>query len=93
MFQHAIIALVEGGLAGGRLSILLGVLAHLSPFGVLGELPGEVAERLKVKIVELNARLQALAPAAPDVAPGAASAASPTAETRQAAQQALKKLE
>lgn len=57
VFEHAVVALIEGALLAVGLSSLFGWLAHALPFGALGELPGEVLTRVRPTPFDLGVAL------------------------------------
>ncbi|HLB46810.1 MAG TPA: DUF389 domain-containing protein [Anaerolineales bacterium] len=57
MFEHAVIALIEGALLAIGLSAAIGWLAHASPFGALNELPHEVLARTRPTPFDLGIAL------------------------------------
>lgn len=77
MFQFAVIALVEGALLAVGLSTALGWVAHISPFGALTELPGEVLARTRPNPFDLGIALAGGAAAAYALAQPKISAALP----------------
>ena len=77
VFQHAVIALVEGALLAAGLATALGWLAHVSPFGALTELPSEVLARTRPNPFDLGIALAGGAAAAYALAQPKISAALP----------------
>lgn len=57
MFEHAVIALIEGALLAVGLSAVIGWLAHASPFDALTELPREVLARTRPTPFDLGVAL------------------------------------
>ncbi len=77
MFQHAVLALVEGILLATLLSALVAWLASSLPFGILQELPGEVLNRTRPNPFDLGIALAGGAAAAYALAQPRISAALP----------------
>jgi len=77
MFEHAVVALIQGAALAVLLSALLGWMAHALPFGVLGELPGEVIARTRPSPFDLGVALAGGAAAAYALAQPKISAALP----------------